>query len=80
MSLDPAYLVYANRRRGYDHDLYSWSALKARPPLVWPNGSVAVWVCVSLEFFPITPGDKPFRAPGHMQTAYPDFRHYTARD
>ncbi len=80
MSLDPAYLVYANRRRGYDHDLYSWSALNARPPLVWPNGSVAVWVCVSLEFFPITPGDKPFRAPGHMQTAYPDFRHYTARD
>ncbi len=36
--------------------------------------------CGSLEWFPITPADKPFRAPGHMQTAYPDFRHYTARD
>src|SRR3546814_13568745 len=22
----------------------------------------------------------PFRAPGHMQTAYPDYRHYTARE
>ncbi len=80
MSLDPAYLHYPHRRHGYDHDLYPWSALHQRPPLRWPKGSVAVWVCVSLEFFPITPTDKPFRAPGHMQTAYPDFRHFTARD
>jgi peptidoglycan/xylan/chitin deacetylase (PgdA/CDA1 family) len=80
MSLDPAYLHYPHRRHGYDHDLYPWSALHQRPPLRWPTGSVAVWVCVSLEFFPILPTDKPFRAPGHMQTAYPDFRHFTARD
>lgn len=78
--LDPAYLQYPHRAHGYDHDLYPWSALHQRPPLRWPTGSVAVWVCVSLEFFPITPTDKPFRAPGHMQTAYPDFRHFTARD
>jgi allantoinase len=81
MSLDPAYLDYPKRRHGYDHDLYPWSALHERPPIVWPGGkSVAVWVCVSLEWFPIMPGDTPFRAPGHMQTAYPDYRHYTARD
>ncbi len=80
MSLDPAYLHYPRRAHGYDHDLYAWSALHQRPPLAWPRGSVAVWVCVSLEFFPILPADKPFRAPGHMQTAYPDFRHFTARD
>lgn len=80
MSLDPAYLHYPRRRHGYDHDLYDWSALHQRPALQWPNGSVAVWICVSLEYFPILPTDKPFRAPGHMQTAYPDFRHYTARD
>lgn len=80
MSLDPAYLEYPRRRQGYDHDLYAWSALHQRPPLKWPHGSVAVWVCVSLEWFPIIPSDTPFRAPGHMQTAYPDFRHYTARD
>ncbi|OSZ70650.1 polysaccharide deacetylase [Sphingomonas sp. IBVSS1] len=80
MALDPAYLHYPRRVHGYDHDLYPWSALHQRPPLRWPTGSVAVWVCVSLEFFPITPTDKPFRAPGHMQTAYPDFRHFTARD
>jgi peptidoglycan/xylan/chitin deacetylase (PgdA/CDA1 family) len=81
MTLDPSYLHYPHRRHGYDHDLYPWSALHERAPVRWPDGkSVALWVCVSLEWFPITPSDTPFRAPGHMQTAYPDYRHYTARD
>lgn len=81
MSLDPAYLTYPRRRHGYDHDLYAWSSIFDRPPVTWPGGkSVAVWICVSLEWFPLTPSDTPFRAPGHMQTAYPDYRHYTARD
>ncbi len=81
MSLDPAYLEYPHRHEGYDHELYSWSALKDRPPVAWPDGKpVAVWFCVSLEWFPITPSDTPFRAPGHMVTPYPDYRHYTARD
>lgn len=81
MTLDPGFLTYPHRREGYDHDLYAWSALKDRAPVVWPEGkTVAVWFCVSLEWFPIVPTDAPFRAPGHMQTAYPDYRHYTARD
>ena len=81
MTLDPVYLEYPRRRFGYDHDIYSWSAIQERKPINWPGRkSVAVWVCVSLEWFPITPNDTPFRAPGHMQTAYPDYRHYTARD
>ena len=81
MTLDPAYLEYPNRRKGYDHDLYPWSAIQDRTPLIWPgNKSVAIWICVSLEWFPIEPNDTPFRAPGHMQTAYPDYRHYTARE
>lgn len=81
MALDPAYLEYPRRRHGYDHDLYPWSALHQRPPVAWPGGKgVAVWLCVSLEWFPILPQDAPFRAPGHMQTAYPDYRHYTARE
>ncbi|WP_430443785.1 polysaccharide deacetylase family protein [Sphingorhabdus contaminans] len=81
MALDPAYLDYPNRRYGYDHQLYDWSAIQERKPVLWPDGkTVALWVCVSLEWFPIVPGDTPFRAPGHMQTAYPDYRHYTARD
>lgn len=81
MSLDPTYLEYARRGRGMDHELYPWSNLFERAPLAWPGGkTVAVPIVVSLEWFPITPADKPFRAPGHMQTAYPDFRHYTSRE
>jgi allantoinase len=81
VTLDPAYLDYPLRRCGYDHTLYDWSAIQTRPPIQWPGDkSVAVWICVSLEYFPLTPSDTPFRAPGHMQTAYPDYRHYTARD
>ncbi len=81
MTLDPSYLDYPKRRHGYDHDLFGWSAIQDRKPVHWPNDkSVAIWLCVSLEWFPIMPSDTPFRAPGHMQTAYPDYRHYTARD
>lgn len=81
MSLNPNYLEYPRRRLGYDHDFYPWSSIFDRPPVAWPGGkSVAIWVCVSLEWFPILPEDKPFRAPGHMVTPYPDYRHYTSRD
>ncbi|APE28096.1 polysaccharide deacetylase family protein [Aurantiacibacter gangjinensis] len=81
MTLDPEYTRYPHRREGYDHDLYQWSNLHARAPVRWPGGkSVAIVLCVSLEYFPILPEDEPFRAPGHMVTPYPDYRHYTVRD
>ncbi len=81
MTLDADYLSYPRRRLGYDHDIYEWSALHSRKPVTWPDGkSVAVWICVSLEYFPLEPKGKLFLAPGHMQTPYPDYRHYTARD
>lgn len=81
MALDPSYLEYPKRREGYDHDLYEWSSIFSRKPVKWPaDKTVAVWVCVSLEWFPMTPSDKPFRAPGHMVTPYPDYRHYTSRE
>jgi len=81
MALDPCYLEYSKRRHGMDHDFYPWSNLFERKPIAWPHGKrVAVWILVNLEWFPIVPEDKPFRAPGHMVTPYPDYRHYTARD
>jgi len=81
VSLDPAYLEYPHRQLGMDHALYPWSNMHARPPVSWPDGkAVAVVPVVLLEWFPLQPGDKPFRAPGHMATPYPDYRHYTARD
>lgn len=81
MPLDPAYLEYPKRAHGYDHGLYAWSQLHERPALAWPGGAgVAVMLVVSAEFFPLTPADTPFRAPGHMVTPFPDYRHFTARD
>ncbi|MDZ4375325.1 MAG: polysaccharide deacetylase family protein [Phenylobacterium sp.] len=81
MPLDPSYLTYERRRLGMDHDLYPASCILERPDFRWPDGrTVAIWPVVSLEWFPLTPEDAPFRAPGHMQTPYPDYRHYTARD
>lgn len=81
MTLDPGYLSYPLRKRGMDHDLYPYSSLFERPPIAWPSSKrVAVAILVNLEWFPILPADKPFRAPGHMVTPYPDYRHYTARE
>jgi len=81
MSLDPAYLDYPRRQAGMDHNYYSFSNLFERAPIAWPSGAgVAVVVVVNLEWFPILPSDKPFRAPGHMATPYPDYRHYTSRE
>ncbi|HEX7855709.1 MAG TPA: polysaccharide deacetylase family protein [Sphingobium sp.] len=81
MTLDPSYLDYPMRRKGMDHDLYPWSNIFERGALNWPGGQkVLTWIVIDLEWFPITPNDKPFRAPGHMQTVYPDYRHYTSRD
>lgn len=80
MSVDPEYLDY-KRQKGMDHDLYDASNLFKRAPVSWPNGkSLAVWVTVSAEFFPLTPNDGPFRAPGHMVTPFPDYRTFTTRD
>lgn len=81
MTLPEDYLEYPRRRHGMDHDLYPWSSMFARPKIAWPGGAkVALWITVSLEYFPLTPNDGPFRAPGHMVTPYPDYRTYTTRD
>ena len=81
MTLDPSYLAYPMRRHGMDHDSYAYSALPTRAPLRWHGGRLLqIWPVISLEYFPMIPSDMPFRAPGHMQTAYPDYRHYTARE
>lgn len=81
MMLDPAYLIYPKRRAGMDHDLYPAAPMPSRKPVAWPGGKpVAVTLLVNLEWFPIIPADQPFRAPGHMVTPYPDYRHYTARE
>ena len=77
MSLDPTYLSYPKRGLGMDHGLYPANPMPTRKAIAWPDQKpVAVTVLVNLEWFPILPNDAPFRAPGHMQTPYPDYRHY----
>lgn len=81
MSLDPSYLEYPKRRHGMDHDLYPWFDFRTRKPVKWQdNKAVALWLVVPVEYFPMVVKDKPFKAPGHMVTAYPDYRHYTSRE
>ncbi len=47
----------------------------------WKNDKkIALWITVSLEFFPLTPNEGPFRAPGHMVTPFPDLRTFTTKD
>ncbi|MFM7706782.1 MAG: polysaccharide deacetylase family protein [Gammaproteobacteria bacterium] len=81
MSLPDDYLRYPHRRHGMDQDWYAWRPHFSMPARAWPNGArMAVWICTSLEFFPLNPVGKPFKAPGSMVTAYPDLRHFTTRD
>jgi len=64
-----------------DHDRYSWSMLKNRHPIEWPRGKkVALWVNVSLQFFPLAQRDMTFPVPGGMRMPYPDLRHFSLRD
>jgi len=81
VSLPADYLQYPWRRHGMDHDRYPYTPLFERKPVSWPNGAkLALWVVPALEFFPLNPSGKPFKAPGSMVTPYPDLRHYTTRD
>ena len=81
MNLPEEQLAYPLRRYGMDHDLYDWSILPQRKPVVWPNDArVALWVVPALEWFPLNMKGAPFKPPGAMQTAYPDLRHYSLRD
>ena len=81
MPLPDDYLVYPHRNPGPDHDRYDASPYRERPPLKLSQGiKLGLWVTVLLEFFPLNPSGKPFKAPGAMQTPYPDLRHFTTRD
>jgi allantoinase len=82
MSILPdSYFTYAKRHPGPDHDHYPASPIIDRAPIALPGGAkLGLWMVVPLEFFPLNPSGQPFKAPGAMQTPYPDLRHYTTRD
>jgi len=81
VSLEKEYLQYPLRRYGMDHDRYEWSQLGERPKVQWPNNKkLALWVNVSLQFFPLNQKGIPFKVPGGMTMPYPDLRHFSLRD
>lgn len=81
MTLPSDYLLYPKRADGQDHDRYAWRTANAREKIAWPNDrAVACMIVVPIEFHRLDPAGKPFKAPGAMQTPYPDLRHYTTRD
>jgi len=81
MTLPKSYLEYPKRKKGMDHNLYPYSNMFERKPIIWPkNKNIALWVTVALEYFPLTSPETPFTAPGNMVTPYPDYRTYTARE
>lgn len=74
-------LHYPMRRHGMDHDRYDWSMISERPPVRWPQGqTLALWINVNLQFFPLNPQGQPIKLAGNMTMPYPDLRHYSLRD
>ena len=74
-------LQYPHRQYGMDHNRYPWQMLHERPQVQWPEGKkVALWVNISLQFFPLAQTDKTFQVPGGMRMPYPDLRHFSLRD
>jgi allantoinase len=80
MSLDPNYLRYDRRRQGMDQDRYVPRTMQ-QVRVQWPEEKpLAVLINLTLEHFPLDAKGEGFKAPGSMQTPYPDLRHYTLRD
>ncbi len=81
MAVDPAYMTYAHRRPGMDHDLYPASYLPTRKPVLWPGGRrLAVWLVPVVEVFPLNMTPKPLIPPGGITRPYPDYWNYTLQD
>lgn len=81
MALDTSHFEYPMRRYGHDHDRHDWSLLQRRPKIIWPNGkTIALWITVAVEIFPLDDDQKPFSLPGGLLKPYPDIQSYTWRD
>lgn len=81
MSLPDDYLQYPRRAYGNDHNWFQWRLLGQCAPMRWPgNKSLAVWVNVSLQHFPLDQKGVPFKVPNGMTMPYPDLRHFSLRD
>ena len=81
MAAPAGYFDYPHRRPGLDHDLFDMRYLKDAPPLAWPGGkSIALFVTLGLDWFPLDMPAKPFVPTGGLARAYPDIWNYSTRD
>lgn len=81
MAAPEGYFDYPHRAKGLDHSLFEMRYLKTAPGLAWGNGkSVALWITVGVDFFPLDMPKKPFMPTGGMSRPYPDIWNYSSRD
>jgi len=74
-------LQYPHRRRGLDHTWFTHEPTFSRRPVAWPDGrSIALWITVPLEFFPLDAPTQPIRPLGGLDRGYPDYWNYSNRD
>jgi allantoinase len=74
-------LQYLHRRPGLDHDLFPHEPTPTRLPITWPDDkSLALWITVPLEVFPLDAPSQPFRPLGALPLGYPDLWNYSNRD
>ena len=81
MPLPDDYLVYPDRKHGFDNPHYDWDPADRRNKVALGDGRKCIaTIIVPVEFFPLNLPAKPFKHPGAMKTPYPDLRHFTTRD
>lgn len=72
---------YPHRRKGLDHSLFEMRYLRSSPGVHWGNRkTLALWISVDVEFFPLNMGTKPFMPTGGPARPYPDVWNYSTRD
>jgi allantoinase len=81
MAAPAGYFDYPFRRKGLDHDHFDMRYLKHAAPVQWPGAkSVALFVTVGVDCYPLDMGGKPFVPPGGNWRPYPDLWTYATRD
>jgi peptidoglycan/xylan/chitin deacetylase (PgdA/CDA1 family) len=72
------------REKGYEHRLYNFDPIIARPRLDWPGGArVAVCLVLHLEYWELEPAQNAVRDPRFNDAAgyyFPDYRTYSWRE
>ncbi|MBU0846442.1 polysaccharide deacetylase family protein [Patescibacteria group bacterium] len=81
MTISEEYFHYPHRKKGLDHNLFEMRYLKDAPKFVWGDGkSLALWLTIDVEFFPLDMGKSPFLPSGGMARPYPDIWNFTTRE